>query len=77
MKGRVRLMTAHPRVSGNVSRATIPWRPAPFRLPKPKSRYPYLPNDRSITRERGNMGGLFIQMVVLALLMVKLLLDGV
>ena len=25
-----------------------------FRLPKPKSRYPYLPNDRSITREVGN-----------------------
>ena len=25
-----------------------------FRLPKPKSRYPYLPNDRSITRERGD-----------------------
>ena len=25
-----------------------------FRLPKPKSRYPYLPNDRSITRELGN-----------------------
>ena len=25
-----------------------------FRLPKPKSRYPYLPNARSITRERGN-----------------------
>ena len=25
-----------------------------FRLPKPKSRYPYLPNDRSITSERDN-----------------------
>ena len=25
-----------------------------FRLPKPKSRYPYLPNARSITRERRN-----------------------
>ena len=25
-----------------------------FRLPKPKSRYPHLPNARSITRERGN-----------------------
>ena len=25
-----------------------------FRLPKPKSRYPYLPNARSKTRERGN-----------------------
>ena len=25
-----------------------------FRLPKPKSRYPYLPNDRSITREVSN-----------------------
>ena len=25
-----------------------------FRLPKPKSRYPYLPDDRSITGELGN-----------------------
>ena len=25
-----------------------------FRLPKPKSRYPFLPNVRSISRERGN-----------------------
>ena len=25
-----------------------------FRLPKPKSRYPYRPNDRSTTRELGN-----------------------
>ena len=25
-----------------------------FRLPKPKSRYPFLPNVRSITREVGN-----------------------
>ena len=25
-----------------------------FRHPKPKSRYPYLPNDRSFTREPGN-----------------------
>ena len=25
-----------------------------FRLPKPKSRYPHLPNDRSSTREPGN-----------------------
>ena len=25
-----------------------------FRLPKPKSRYPFLPNDRPITRELGN-----------------------
>ena len=41
-----------------------------------KARYPFLPNDRSITRELG-MGGLFIQMVVLASLMVKSLLDGV
>ena len=24
-----------------------------YRLPKPKSRYPYLPNDRSITRQLG------------------------
>ena len=49
-----------------------------FRLPKPKARYPYLPNARSTTRERGNdfRGGLFTQMVVLALLMWKLLLGG-
>ena len=25
-----------------------------FRLPKPNARYPYLPNARSITRERGH-----------------------
>ena len=25
-----------------------------FRLPQLKARYPYLPNDRSLTRERGN-----------------------
>ena len=50
-----------------------------FRLPKPKAGYPYLPNARFITRERGNeyRGWDIIQMVVLALLMVKLLLDGV
>ena len=42
-------------------------------------RYPYLLNARSTTRERGNdyREWQFTQMVVLALLMVKLLLDGV
>ena len=25
-----------------------------FRLPKPKARYPHLPNVRTTTRERGN-----------------------
>ena len=50
-----------------------------LRLPKPKSRYPFLPNDRSIIREEVMtiVGGLFIQMVVLASFMVKSLLDGV
>ena len=38
-----------------------------FWLPKPKSRYPYLPNDLSITRERGDdfRGWAIIQMDVL------------
>ena len=50
-----------------------------FRLPKPKSRYPFLPNDRSITSELGNdyHGRALKQMVVLASLRVKPLLDGV
>ena len=60
MKGRIRFYDGHhsclrPRVPGNVSCTTLTWCPAPhFRLPKPKARYPYLPNARSITRERGN-----------------------
>ena len=60
MKGRVRLMTAITPAHAHAYQATclaqhfpgVPHRT--FRLPKPKSRYPYLPNDRSITRERGN-----------------------
>ena len=28
-----------------------------FRIPKPNARYPYLPNARSITRERRNYRG--------------------
>ena len=48
-----------------------------FRLPKPKVRYPYLPNARSMTRERGNdYRGWAIYSDGVALLMVKLLLDG-
>ena len=49
-----------------------------FRLPKPKARYPYLPNARSLTRKEAMIivGGIFIQMAILALLMVKTLLDG-
>ena len=50
-----------------------------FRLRKPKARYPHLPNVRITTRERGNdfQDGPSIQTGVLALWMVKSLLDGV
>ena len=47
-----------------------------FWLPKPKSRYPYLPDDSSITREKEAtivVCGLFVLMVVFASLMVKTL----
>ena len=60
MKGRVRLMTAITPAYAHAYQATRLAQHFPgvphhtFRLPKPKSRYPYLPNDRSITRERGN-----------------------
>ena len=60
MKGRVRLMTAITLAYAHAHQATCLARHIPavphqhFRLPKPKARYPYLPNDRSITRERGN-----------------------
>ena len=50
-----------------------------FRLPRPKSRYPFLPNDRSFSAELGHdcRGWTFCQMVVPVLWMVKPLLDGV
>ena len=51
-----------------------------FRVPGPKSRYHFLPNDRSLCKELNLamtiVGGLFIQMVVPVLWMVKPLLDG-
>ena len=60
MKGRVRLMTAITPAYAHAYQTTCLARHFPgvphhtFRLPKSKSRYPYLPNDRSITSERGN-----------------------
>ena len=60
MKGRIRLMTALTPAYAHAYQATCLVQHLPgvphhiFRLPKPKSRYPYLPSDRSITRERGN-----------------------
>ena len=46
-----------------------------FRLPKPKAKFPHLPNVRTTTRERGNdFHGwtIFLLTEVLALWMVKL-----
>ena len=60
MKGRIRLMTAITLAYAHVYEATCLAQLFPavlhhnFRLSKPKSRYPYLPKARSITRERGN-----------------------
>ena len=60
MKGRIRHMTAITPAYGHAYQATCLARHIPavphqnFRLPKLKARYPYLPNARSITRERGN-----------------------
>ena len=43
------------RVPNNLSCDAHSRRPAPFfRLPRPKSRYPFLPNVRSITKELGH-----------------------
>ena len=59
MKGRIRFMTAITEAYAHAYQATCLARHMPavphqnFRLLKPKSRYPYLPNARSITRERG------------------------
>ena len=60
LKGRVRLMMAITPAYAHSYQATclaqhflgVPHHT--FQLPKPKSRYPYLPNARSITRERGS-----------------------
>ena len=60
MKGRIRFMTAITPAYAHAYQATFLAQRLPgvphhnFRLPKTKSRYPYLPNARSITRERGN-----------------------
>ena len=60
MKGRIRFMTAITPAYAHAYQATCLTRHMSaipcqnFRLPKPKARYPYLPNARSITRERGN-----------------------
>ena len=51
-----------------------------FRLPKPKSRYPYLPNARFITREGGNDSrgwAIYTDGGIRGVGGVKLLLDGV
>ena len=60
LRGRVRFMTAITPAYAHAYQAIclamhFPGVPRhSFRLPKPKSRYPFLPNDRSITREVGN-----------------------
>ena len=60
MKGRIRFVTAITPAYAQAYQATCLARHIPavphknFWLPKPKARYPYLPNARSITRERGN-----------------------
>ena len=60
LRGRVRFMTAiTPAYAHAYQKICLamhsPRAPHPsFRLPKPKSRYPFLPNVRSITREEGN-----------------------
>ena len=60
MKGRVRLMTAITPAYAHAYQTTCLAQHFPgvphhtFRLPKSKSRYPNLPNDRSMKSERGN-----------------------
>ena len=60
MKGRVRLMTAITPAYAHAYQTMCLAQHVPgvphhtFRLPKPKSRYPLLPNDSSITSELGN-----------------------
>ena len=58
--GRIRFMTAITPADASAYRTTCLAQHFPgvphhtFRLPKPKSSYPYLPNDRSFTSELGN-----------------------
>ena len=60
MKGRIRFMTAITPAYAHAYQATCLARHIPgvshqnFRLPMLKARYPYLPDDRSTTRTRGN-----------------------
>ena len=60
LTGRVRFMTAITLAYAHAYQTTCLAMHFPgvphhsFRLPKPQSRYPYLPNDRFITRELGN-----------------------
>ena len=60
MEGRIRFMTAITPAYAHAYQATCLAQHLPgvphqnFRLPKPKARYPHLPDARSITRERGN-----------------------
>ena len=60
MKGRIRFMTAINPAYAHAYQVTCLTRHMPavprlnFRLPKPKARYPHLPNVRTTTRERGN-----------------------
>ena len=60
MKGKIRCMTAITPAYVHAYQATCLTQHLPgvphqnFRLPKPKARYPYLPNAHSKTRERGN-----------------------
>ena len=61
MKGRIRFMTPITPAYADAYQATCLTRHMPatprlnFRLPKPKARYPHLPNVRTTTRERGNV----------------------
>ena len=60
IKGRIRFMTAITSAYAHAYQATCLTRHIPvvprlnFRLPKPKARYPHLPNVRTTRRERGN-----------------------
>ena len=60
MKGSIRFMTANTPAYAHAYQATCLTRLLPavprlnFRLPKPKARYPHLPNVRATTRERGD-----------------------
>ena len=86
LKGRIRFMTAVTPAYAHAYEATCLTRHMPavphkiFRLPKPKARYPHLPNARSTTRVKEVMisrDGPFIQTGVRASRMVKHWLGGV